>query len=258
MNQVETWRALDPGDLSRSWGVPLVETHVTIGSTSDRAAELAGEGAPAWTVVVADAQTAGRGRRGAVWQSATGVGLWMSWLGEDHIVAQLPLIVGVAAAEAIESVTSGVGVAVKWPNDLFVGDRKVGGILCEHRSGRTVIGLGVNLRRPPEGWGVALDSVAISLGECTRGVCSKEVLAGAVLSKLRVALAEAEPWASSVERFQKRDALYGRLVVTEAEGKGIAAGVTESGALLLERPDGTRVEVIAGGVEIVPDPRMRA
>jgi biotin-(acetyl-CoA carboxylase) ligase len=120
-----------------------------------------------------------------------------------------------------------------------------------------VIGLGVNLRRPPEGWGVALDSVAISLGECTRGVCSKEVLAGAVLSKLRVALAEAEPWASSVERFQKRDALYGRLVVTEAEGKGIAAGVTESGALLLERPDGTRVEVIAGGVEIVPDPRMR-
>jgi biotin-(acetyl-CoA carboxylase) ligase len=139
-----------------------------------------------------------------------------------------------------------------------VGDRKVGGILCEHRSGRTVIGLGVNLRRPPEGWGVALDSVAISLGECTRGVCSKEVLAGAVLSKLRVALAEAEPWASSVERFQKRDALYGRLVVTEAEGKGIAAGVTESGALLLERPDGTRVEVIAGGVEIVPDPRMRA
>jgi BirA family biotin operon repressor/biotin-[acetyl-CoA-carboxylase] ligase len=258
MNPVDTWQALDPGDLSRSWGVPLVEAHATISSTSDRAAELATEGAPAWTVVVADAQTAGRGRRGASWHSASGAGLWMSLLVEEQAVPQLPLIVGVAAAEAIESVVAGVSVAVKWPNDLLVDSRKVGGILCERRGGRTVVGLGVNIRRPQGGWGGELDSVAIALAECAGETCSKEVLAGAVLEKLRAALAETDPWGVAAEQLAKRDALSGRFVVTEAEGRGVAAGVTEAGGLLLERPDGTRVEVIAGGVEIVPDPRMRA
>ena len=97
--------------------------------------ELASDGAEEGTVVVACEQTSGRGSRGRVWRSPPG-GLWLSALyrpAPPAAVELLSLRVGLAVAEALEAVGSGLRVAIKWPNDLIVDDRKLGGILCEAR-----------------------------------------------------------------------------------------------------------------------------
>jgi BirA family transcriptional regulator, biotin operon repressor / biotin---[acetyl-CoA-carboxylase] ligase len=137
----------------------------TVGSTNDVAAELADVDAPEGTVVVADSQTSGRGRLGRVWCSPPGAGLYLSLIlrprallsTHPHASSLLTLASGVAVAEGVEAAT-GLSAEIKWPNDLVVGKRKLGGILTEApvRSGEfeyAVVGIGVNLREgayPPE------------------------------------------------------------------------------------------------------------
>ena len=110
----------------------------TIGSTNDVAAALAASGDREGAVVIADAQTAGRGRRGRTWFSPPGAGLYVSIIlaparaceTPDRATALLPLAAGVALAEAVERST-GLAPELKWPNDLLVGRRKLAGILAE-------------------------------------------------------------------------------------------------------------------------------
>src|SRR5690348_5353678 len=110
----------------------------TIGSTNDLAASLAASGDYEGAVVIADAQTAGRGRRGRIWFSPPGAGLYVSVLlsparavrAPERAAALLTLTAGLALAEAVECAT-GLGPAIKWPNDLLVGRRKLAGILAE-------------------------------------------------------------------------------------------------------------------------------
>jgi BirA family biotin operon repressor/biotin-[acetyl-CoA-carboxylase] ligase len=109
----------------------------TIGSTNDVAAALADNATHEGAIVIADAQTAGRGRRGRIWFSPPGAGLYVSVLlrpaqstRADRATALLTLAAGVALAEAVERVT-GLAPAIKWPNDLIVGHRKLAGILAE-------------------------------------------------------------------------------------------------------------------------------
>jgi BirA family transcriptional regulator, biotin operon repressor / biotin---[acetyl-CoA-carboxylase] ligase len=126
------------------------ELHVfsVVSSTNDVAARC-GEGA----VIVADAQTAGRGRRGHAWFSPPGGGLYVSVVLVPSRAASDPgratqlvtLAVGVALSEAIES-TAGLRAGLKWPNDLYVGPRKLGGILAESSDDRVIVGYGINLR----------------------------------------------------------------------------------------------------------------
>jgi BirA family biotin operon repressor/biotin-[acetyl-CoA-carboxylase] ligase len=106
--------------------------------------QLAAAGLPLGSVVVADHQTAGRGRRGRSWEAPPGSGLFVSFVCQAK-----PLVVfaaGVAAAEAC-----GGGVRLKWPNDLVLGDRKLGGILAEVRRNHALVGIGINLDWAPEG-----------------------------------------------------------------------------------------------------------
>src|SRR4051794_10686215 len=101
----------------------------------DRVHQLAEQGAPAGTAGLAEAQTRGRGARGREGHSPPG-GLWLSVLyrpGSPLGVELLSLRLGLHVAEALESVAPGLGVMLKWPNDLMVSDRKLGGILCEAR-----------------------------------------------------------------------------------------------------------------------------
>jgi BirA family transcriptional regulator, biotin operon repressor / biotin---[acetyl-CoA-carboxylase] ligase len=134
----------------------------TIGSTNDVATALAHNGDHEGAVVIAETQTAGRGRRGRVWFSPAGAGLYVSVLlaparavrAADRATALLTLAAGVALAEAVERVT-GLAPAIKWPNDLLVGRRKLAGILAEgvalQAPGRglqaVVLGYGVNVGR---------------------------------------------------------------------------------------------------------------
>jgi BirA family biotin operon repressor/biotin-[acetyl-CoA-carboxylase] ligase len=128
-------------------------------STSSTALLLAERGDPEWSVVVADRQTGGRGRLGRTWESPPGASLLFSFLLRPSIEAErgllLTLLAGISMAEACREVT-GTEVRCKWPNDLFVRDGKVGGVLTEARvrDGRiqhVVIGVGVNLAAAPDG-----------------------------------------------------------------------------------------------------------
>ncbi len=126
----------------------VVELHEEVASTNTVAADAARAGAASGLVVVAETQTAGRGRRDRQWESPPWAGLTMSvMLRPDVDVASwslLPLLVGVATAEALRERTA-LDVALKWPNDLLIDGRKVGGLLAEMIGTAVVVGLGVNV-----------------------------------------------------------------------------------------------------------------
>jgi len=247
------WEGETASSWERAWGIPLVEVHESIGSTSDRAFELAAEGAGPFTVVVAGEQTRGRGRRGASWHSAPGAGLWMSALLPPRAAPRwLPLLVGLVVAEAVESATGAVGVRIKWPNDLVLGLKKVGGILCESAGTVVVAGIGINLRAPPGGFPGQLADTATSLEMEGAKSLSPSRLAGAIVGGLKGRI---EPdlealGPATLAALEARDVLRGRSVRTEA-GPGTARGFAADGALLLERTDGSRVPVASGSVRIV-------
>ena len=106
--------------------------YAEVGSTNDVAAALADRGEPEGTVVVADAQSAGRGRHGRAWASPPGAGLYMSTLTRPaaHAVGLLTIAAGVAIAEGIQAAT-GLQPQLKWPNDIYMDGRKLAGILAE-------------------------------------------------------------------------------------------------------------------------------
>lgn len=239
------WDGCAVDELTGRWAVPRIDAWRTLGSTNDRLARLARDGAPAWTVVVADEQTGGRGRRGRAWISGDGAGLWMSVLVPVAPGRRpLPLIVGLACAQAIESLAPEVAVGIKWPNDLQIRGRKVGGILCEGVEGGTAVGVGINVSDAPD------DASATALEVEVGKALARHELAGVVIGGVR---AEVDALGSSgalVHRLERRDVLRGRTVESEAEGRGVASGIDASGALLLTRGDGPPIRVVAGSVRL--------
>jgi BirA family biotin operon repressor/biotin-[acetyl-CoA-carboxylase] ligase len=236
----------------RLWQAPLVEIHDELGSTNDRARALAGEGAPPFTVVLAEAQSAGRGRSGDVWHSPSGEGLWLSALlpAVEPVPTHLPLLVGLAAARAAETVCPGTSVGLKWPNDLEVRGRKAGGILCEHGHGFVVAGVGINVSQKEEDFPAALGGRATSLEAASGRRVSLGRLSTALLAELRT-LCAAPPRHLTGEvhgELLRRDVLLGRAVTTQQAGEGTARGIEADGALVLERAGGERVRVVAGSV----------
>ncbi len=247
---VDTWEEHPVAFWADLWGVPHLEVHASLGSTNDRARELADEGWGAYTVVLAEEQTAGRGRTGAEWVSAPGSGLWISVLLPAAPAAHLPLLVGLAATEAVERTCPGLQARIEWPNDVTLSDRKVAGILCEGVRSFVVAGLGINTRPPPGGFPSELVERATDLESAWGRTPDRAALAGALLAALRGRLATAGDVLSVEERqaLAARDALEGRRVATTQHGQGRASGIAEDGALVVERDDGRRVHVRAGSV----------
>ena len=175
----------------RAAGVRVPPVHFdSIGSTNDEAKRLAAEGAPEWTVVATDHQTAGRGRLGRGWVTPPGRALTFSVLLRPPIpAADAPILSLLAAAEMAEACreAAGVHVVCKWPNDLLVGDRKVGGVLAEAlvqdgALGSLVVGIGVNVATeggefPQELAGVA-SSLVLEGGATTPGLLLERFLGG--------------------------------------------------------------------------------
>jgi len=223
-------------------------------STNDDARRAAGEGAPDGHVVLADAQTRGRGSRGRTWLSPAGSDLYFSIVARLALPpANLPpltLVVGLAAAEALdELLPEGQRCAVKWPNDVWLGGHKLLGILVESASlgGQLeplVIGVGINVNRL--GFPGDLDTPASSLAL----VLGKPVARAAVLATF---LNRLEPW---LDRFQREgpfaaiDAVNERLALrgeraTCGELVGVVERVGAYGALLLRGEHGL-YECVAG------------
>lgn len=236
------------------WGVPRLEIHERLTSTNDRARALAEDGWGVYSAVIADEQTDGRGRSGARWHSAAGAGLWISVLLPAAPAPHLPLLVGLAAAEAIERTCPGLRPRIEWPNDVTLGDRKVAGVLCEGVGSHVVAGVGINLRMPPGGFPSDVEARATALDREGVPAPDRAALAGALIAAFRGKLAAAGPRLSPDERLaiSERDALEGRLVVTAQHGTGRALGVAEDGSLVLERAEGRTVHVRAGRVRPVP------
>jgi BirA family biotin operon repressor/biotin-[acetyl-CoA-carboxylase] ligase len=197
-----------------------------VGSTNRVAADLARAGAPDGVVVGADHQTAGRGRRGRTWESRPGTSLLVSVVLRP-VPSLVTLAAGVAAAEAAEAV-AGVRVDLKWPNDLLVGEAKVGGILTELVDGAAVVGLGVNLAWAPDG--------AARLGP---GV-DREALLRAYLDAL-------DAPADALARYRRRCATLERPVRVELPGEtveGLAEEVDEDGRLVVDGREITVGDVV--------------
>lgn len=245
------WDGYPPARLAETWRVPVIEAWEAITSTNDRAAEVAREGAPHGTVIVADEQTAGRGRRGATWSSPARSGLWMSVVIRSKSVAgPLPLVVGVSCVDAIRTCAPQVAVAIKWPNDLVSDGRKVGGILCEAADDAVVAGIGINVRTPAGGFADEVRAIATSLEALGAASLARNVLGGAIVEALTKRLSLADPWGGSRADLAAADALRDHWIATEQAGTGWARGIDEGGALLLEREDGSRVRVISGSVRL--------
>ena len=248
------WDGEPVAALRARWGAPLLEAYELCTSTNDRAAALAAAGAPPYAAVVADAQSEGRGRRGARWECGPGDGLLMSLVLPDGVDAapHLPLVIGLAVAEAVEEVTGVDGLAIEWPNDVLARERKLAGVLCEASGGRVVAGVGVNVRTPSGGFRGGLAERAVALDVISdKSFCRSDM--GIAISsgiEARVTRAGSALDDETREALRARDALLGRSIACEAGGEGRGAGLAEDGALLLRRPDGSTTRVVAGRVRL--------
>ncbi|MGN0974501.1 MAG: biotin--[acetyl-CoA-carboxylase] ligase [Gemmiger sp.] len=237
----------------------------SVPSTNRTARELAQNGEPAGTVVIAAAQTEGRGRAGHSFYSPAGTGLYMSLLlRPDYSAADATLLTAAAAAAVADAVESLCGrpCGIKWVNDVLLDGKKICGILTEAavslESGGldyVVVGIGVNVAPPPEGFPPELADVAGAVfpsAEAAVGMRAR--LAAAILNRL---------WPDcrdpSARRFLPgyRSRLYflGRQVTVLQNGRqwqATAEDVDEHCRLLLRNPDGTRAALTGGEIRILP------
>lgn len=213
--------------LAARLGVPAVLSFDQVGSTLDVAHRVAPESASG-TLVLAEAQTAGRGRHGRRWTSAPGAGIWLTIIERPTDVRALDVLslrCGLYAAEALD-VMAGSRVGVKWPNDLYVNDRKLAGILIETRWRGTApdwvaIGFGLNVVAPDVATGIGLRA----------GVSRVEVLDVLVPALRRAAGASRHLGDDELARWGARDIAAGRSLVSPAEGH--ASGISREGELLV-------------------------
>jgi BirA family biotin operon repressor/biotin-[acetyl-CoA-carboxylase] ligase len=222
----------------------------TTTSTMDVAAKLAAEGARHGVVVVADEQSAGRGRRGSTWQSPPGAGLYLSFVARHSgsALSLMTLAAGVAVREGIAAST-GLAADVKWPNDLIIGPRKLAGILAEGIAIGTpeqavIIGVGINLQAaayPPD---VAARATSLE-GELGRPV-DRELVLSCVLAALSDRLAQLEQTPGDILQAWRAASPNANGTRVEWDGKhGVTAGIDDSGALLVKTAD--QIERIIAG-----------
>lgn len=244
----------------------VVQHYQTLTSTMDRAGIFARAGAPEGIVVMSDEQTAGRGRAGRAWHSPAGTALYVTLLLRPSVpppaLATLPLLAGVAVAEALESLT-GASVQLKWPNDVWLGNdpdhRKVAGILLTsaisaQSVSHVLCGIGVNLTTPldllpPDG-----TSVLAATGKTVR---PREVL-DALLPAFadRYSAYQESAGQPSLDAWCARAAMLGEIVTVQDAGQartGQFTGIDTDGALLLEQ-DGVVHRVVAG--DLTRGPRI--
>jgi BirA family biotin operon repressor/biotin-[acetyl-CoA-carboxylase] ligase len=221
-------------------GTPHVHLRV-VDSTNARARALASSGAPHGTLVTADSQTAGRGRQGRTWTAAPGDALLMSLLVRG-VRPLLPLAAAVAVCEAVAPSEA----AIKWPNDVWIDRRKVAGILLEGRpqEGWAVVGIGLNVLTRSFPDELADTATSLALAGHDTSVAGARAALLAALDRWIEAPAE-----EVLSAWRARDALRGSPVRWGA-GEGVAAGISDSGALIVELPDGSRTELDAGEVHL--------
>ncbi len=245
-----------------SLGIPLRVTART-GSTNDDAKQAAKDGAPHGSTWVAESQDNGRGRQGRAWLSPPGENLLFSVLLRVPCPAarlpQLAVCAGLSVVEMAQALLPGAKVGIKWPNDVWVGKKKLAGILVESSFSRgeaqsVVIGIGLNVhgRELPEELRDIATSLALSGG--------KELDRGSILADLLVRLdhdivhVAGRGLGMVHARIAKVDALRGVHVDT-GEVAGVAEGIDAEGRLVVVTDDGTKRRLVSGEVHLGVLPR---
>lgn len=236
MAEIAAYDGHDAASVARLLGVPRAVVFDSTASTMDDAHGLAATDAPAGTLVLADRQTAGRGRGGRRWASESGQGIWMTIVerpNDPAAVDVMSLRLGLRAARVLDRYASSP-VRLKWPNDLFVGEGKVAGILVEARWRASridwvAIGVGINVREPS---GVA------AAAALRADVARLEVLAELVPAIRAAAAARGPLSAAELDEFATRDLAAGRACTDPVPG--LVRGITPTGELLVSTGAGLR------------------
>lgn len=247
-----------------NWAGHPVIYHDQVDSTNTQAKrlgeELARDGHG--TLVVADLQTAGKGRRGRSWESPSGASIYMSILLRPEILPDqapmLTLVMAQSVAEAVQELT-GAEVGIKWPNDIVLNGKKICGILTEMSAeidyiNYVVIGVGVNVNTPdfPEALVETATSLKIELGQSVK----RSALIAAVMKRfeenyetfIRMGdLSGIQDQYNSLLVNRERDV---RVLEPGHEYNGHALGINSTGELLVEKEDGTTAEIFAGEVSV--------
>jgi BirA family biotin operon repressor/biotin-[acetyl-CoA-carboxylase] ligase len=250
---------------------PLLNTHDVgqvlhwyeeIGSTNDRARELAEEGAEHGEVVIAEAQTAGRGRRGRLWVSPARKNLYFSVILRPDLpparAPELTLVASVALCDALRQ--AGVQAGIKWPNDLLASERKIAGVLTElaaeaDRVHWVVIGAGVNVNAREEDFPEELRGEATSVLLERGEPAPRALFAAACLTALEgwIDRHAEEGFAVVREAWRERSTTLGREVTVRTDGReivGTAEDIDDAGALLVRGPAGLE-RILAGDVALL-------
>jgi BirA family transcriptional regulator, biotin operon repressor / biotin---[acetyl-CoA-carboxylase] ligase len=236
--------------LARRWGVPHAAVFRTLASCLDVVHDLGLRGAPHGSAVIAEEQTAGRGRDGRTWRSPAG-GVWLGMLlRPGHVeLGALSVRAGLVVADTVDELLGAPAARLKWPNDVLLADRKLAGVLCETRwQGELpewlALGVGVNVcnELPPE-----FAERAVALHEFLPGLRRVDVLDRLVPALAAVATGRPTLTEAECRAFAERDWLRGRELRAPAAGR--AGGLTPDGALLVELGADT-VAVREGHVEL--------
>ncbi len=233
------------------------------GSTNDDCARFLQDGAPHGLVVVADSQSAGKGRRGRNWASPPGESVYMSVGLRPQMPADstsmLTLVAALAVCRAIEEVSECDKAYIKWPNDIVIGGRKVCGILTElHFDGQgdplVVIGIGINVnnRDFPQELMLTATSLYLEFGRQWNGkLLIEKVLEcfESYYTKFTEKCDMSTIMAEYVEKMINKDREV-RVLDPAGEYSGIARGIDAKGQLLVEKKNGTLEAVYAGEVSV--------
>jgi BirA family biotin operon repressor/biotin-[acetyl-CoA-carboxylase] ligase len=262
---VRTSDRLLPEEIARRWRprtfCGVIVHRETIDSTNRLAAELARGGAAEGTVVLAEQQTAGRGRLGRSWVSPARLNLYASLILRPAIppleVPRLTLVAGLAVAQAIRE-TAALPAEIKWPNDVLLGGHKVAGVLTEleaetERVRFVIVGIGVNLNASRTDFPPGLQRKATSLALAGGAPVDRAAFTGRLLGALETLYATflRGGFAALRARYEELHCLSGRSVKIDGRPPvaGVVRGVDDGGALLVES-GGAVQRVISGEVTL--------
>ena len=244
------------------WAAGTVVYYPEADSTNVRLRHLAEEGAPHGLLAVADRQTAGRGRRGRVWESPGGSCIYMSLLLRPDIAPEkapmLTLVMACSAAEGLRDCAD-ADIRIKWPNDVIAGEKKLAGILTEmssqtDRINHVIIGTGinVNIKSFPE----ELEKTATSLYLETGREVKRAAVIGAVMRRFEEnydIFMETEDMSGLMEKYGNLLINTGRevrILKPDSQYRAVAGGINRKGELLVRREDGAVEAVCAGEVSV--------
>ncbi len=252
-----------PGLETTVFGRQTIHYYEEIDSTNNCARQLADQGAAEGTLVIAESQTAGRGRRGRSWVSPPRRGIYLSMIARPHLspaeAPQMTLLTAVALSNAIMSQTE-LSVRIKWPNDILVGEGKVAGILTELRTemdlvNYIVIGVGVNVNTPARALNGVTDRKATSISMEAGKMISRVALLNAFLSEFEAQYFRLlqEGFGPILECWKALAKIEGQRASVDVAGRtfdGRIVDVEQTGVLVMRSHTGELMRIFSGDVRL--------